>query len=124
MSPLTAVESIFDSIGSATKYETLIHTGIHGIARALNANTCSFMRYDTNKKVLKIDAAIGIDQQIVKNAMVRPGEHIAGWVLDHREPLLLVTKPARPGIRTLNPVAISVPPCPCRSRPNGKFLAF
>ena len=92
MNSLTNLAPIINSIGAATKYETLVHTSIHGIAKALQANTCSFMRYDNNKKVLKIDAAMGIDREIVRNTAIRSGERIAGWVLDHQEPLLLVDK--------------------------------
>jgi C4-dicarboxylate-specific signal transduction histidine kinase len=47
------------------------------------------MRFDTSQKALSIDAAVGIKDNIIKTATVKPGERIAGWVFNHKEPVFL-----------------------------------
>jgi signal transduction histidine kinase len=47
------------------------------------------MRFDAQDSVLKIDAAVGIKNDVIKNAAVKPGERIAGWVFERQQPLFL-----------------------------------
>jgi len=47
------------------------------------------MGYDEDDNVLRIVASFGLPQEVVENTVLRMGEGIAGWVAQHREPLIL-----------------------------------
>lgn len=54
----------------------------------LNAETGSLMLIDENTKKLYIKASVGLDEEIVRNTVLKMGERIAGWIAKNGEPLL------------------------------------
>lgn len=55
----------------------------------LEADAGSIMVYNEDEKVLRIIAGIGLPEDVIKNTVLRFGEGIAGWVAEHREPVIL-----------------------------------
>lgn len=58
-------------------------------AKAIGADTASLMLLDPARKQLTIEAAVGLDDQVVLSAVQRVGHGVSGTVLGRRETLLL-----------------------------------
>jgi len=63
----------------------------------LNVEIVSIMLLDQDSETMSIRAAVGLDRRIIEQTTVKKGEGIAGWVLEHQEPLLVndITKDKR-----------------------------
>lgn len=59
------------------------------VLNILDADAGSIMAYDEDENTLKIIASWGLPKDVVENTVLRMGEGIAGWVAQHREPLIL-----------------------------------
>ncbi|MEI8306384.1 MAG: PAS domain-containing protein [Chloroflexales bacterium] len=59
------------------------------VVEATQADRASLMRFDPESQQLRITAAIGIHTDIVDQTIIALGDGIAGWVAQHRQPLLL-----------------------------------
>ncbi|HEM62054.1 MAG TPA: GAF domain-containing protein, partial [Chloroflexi bacterium] len=70
------------------------------VEQETGANTVSLMLLNEDTEELCVEAARGLPAQLVGAARVKSGERIAGWVLEHGEPLLLTdSSPQYPTIR-------------------------
>jgi len=69
--------------------ESIAKLTVEMIAEVMNAKTASLMLLDEELQELKITAALGLEDQIVKNTSIRVGESISGWVAKHGKPLLI-----------------------------------
>ncbi len=74
------------SVGHISAMKSYLLDWILGV---LGAQRGSIMLLDESKSYLSIDAARGINRDIVHSTRQRLGEGIAGWVLSSQEPLLL-----------------------------------
>ena len=54
------------------------------------ADTGSLMLFDEKTGETTIEASFGIGENIIKSTVLKSGENIAGWVIEHRKPLLLI----------------------------------
>lgn len=62
---------------------------------------CSLMLVEPGRDTLRIAAAIGVDPDIAREARVRIGQGIAGWVAHNRKPLYVKMRDAsKPAIHT------------------------
>jgi PAS domain S-box-containing protein len=66
------------------------------VAEATQADRASLMRFDPERRQLRITAAIGIHTDIVEQTTISLGDGIAGWVAQQRKPLLLPSGPDVP----------------------------
>jgi PAS domain S-box-containing protein len=66
------------------------------VAEATQADRASLMRFDAERQQLRITAAIGIHVDIIDQTAINLGDGIAGWVAQHRRPLLLPSGPDIP----------------------------
>lgn len=92
--------SAFDVLSRVTDLMTVsgdldqvLLAAINGACRLLNAMRGSLMLYDDAHTELRIRAAIGMPTEIVAQVRVKPGEGIAGRVLQTGEALLLKNAP-------------------------------
>ncbi|NTV64348.1 MAG: PAS domain-containing protein [Oscillochloris sp.] len=69
--------------------ETLDCELLNVVAEATRADRASLMRYDPERRQLRMVAAIGIESTIIEQTTMSLGEGIVGWVAQHRRPLLL-----------------------------------
>ena len=89
---------------------------LEAVVKATQAACASLMLLDEAERILVIKVAMGFPAEIVANTRVKPGEGIAGWVLQKRQPLLLHNGPdipsnfremmAREGLSTVICVAL------------------
>ncbi|MCX5800077.1 MAG: ATP-binding protein [Candidatus Eisenbacteria bacterium] len=69
--------------------ESIVKLTVEMIAEVMNAKTASLMLVDEDLQELTIKAALGLDDHVVKNARIKIGESISGWVAKNGKPLLI-----------------------------------
>ena len=69
--------------------ESIAKLTVEMIAEVMNAKTASLMLVDDEMQELTIKAALGLEDHIVKNTVVRVGDSVSGWVAKHGKPLLI-----------------------------------
>ncbi len=73
----------------AESEQEILEELVDAIKRHIGAERISVMIYDEKEGVLRIRAATGLDQEIIKKTKIRPGEMISGWVFKNKKPLIL-----------------------------------
>jgi hypothetical protein len=74
----------------------------------MNARVVSLLAPEGEGGDLVVQAALGLDEQVVREAAIKPGTGVAGWVAQHRRPICVsdpgqkpeITGPARELYRT------------------------
>ncbi len=69
--------------------ESIVKLTVEMIAEVMNAKTASLMLLDEELKHLTIKAALGLEDHVVRNTVVKIGDSISGWVAQHGKPLLI-----------------------------------
>jgi len=69
--------------------ESIVKLTVEMIAEVMNARTASLMLVDEELQELTIKAALGLDDHVVRNARIKLGESISGWVAKTGKPLLI-----------------------------------
>jgi GAF domain-containing protein len=59
------------------------------IAELMGLNTCSIMLRDESTGELRIQSAMGLDEDIIRTTRIRPGDQICGWVALEGKPVLI-----------------------------------
>jgi signal transduction histidine kinase/HD-GYP domain-containing protein (c-di-GMP phosphodiesterase class II) len=59
------------------------------IAELMGAKTASLMLLDDEQKELYVSAAMGLEETVLRNARVKVGDNISGWVAKTGQPLLV-----------------------------------
>lgn len=117
--------SAFDLISRVTDLMTMsgnldqvLIAALNGACEILNATRGSVMLMDEDEGALRIRANIGMDPELAEEVRVKPGEGIAGRVLESGEAMLLANAPSsRKGAadrdgqsaRYRNQTALSIP---------------
>ncbi|TYT24069.1 transporter substrate-binding domain-containing protein [Dictyoglomus thermophilum] len=83
------VSELIDLFSEKTEKVTPLGSILKRVLNILDADAGSIMGYDEDDNVLRIVASFGLPQEVVENTVLRMGEGIAGWVAQHREPLIL-----------------------------------
>ncbi len=86
---LTLLYKINREISSSLNLDEVLQAIIESIIRILDVEICSILLYDKETKELSIKASSGLEQSIMKRERFKIGERISGWVLEHREALLV-----------------------------------
>jgi diguanylate cyclase (GGDEF)-like protein len=86
---IRAAQEIGNLLVSTFDVDTVLKLIVRGIWDVTGAEACSIMLWDEKETTLQIRASVGIPDSIVKNARVKRGENIAGWVAEQGEPLLI-----------------------------------
>jgi len=83
MSNKLALLEMTRTITSTIEYHKLLDKTIEIIFSTLKADSCSLMGYDETENVLRIEAALGLPEKVIKETVIKPGERVAGWVFYH-----------------------------------------
>lgn len=59
------------------------------IAEMMGVSTCSIMLRDDLTGELRIQSAMGLDEDIIRTTRIRPGDQISGWVALEGKPVLI-----------------------------------
>ena len=86
---LSTLYKVGSSVSKTLNISKLFDTILQQVQEVMDVENCSLMAYNPTKKVLTLDAAIGLPSNMVGKIEVRSGEGIAGWVAENRKPVLL-----------------------------------
>ncbi|HCJ66502.1 MAG TPA: hypothetical protein DHV62_04055 [Elusimicrobia bacterium] len=67
----------------------ILYTILKNACEVLGGDAGSIMLYDEKNKTLSVEVGIGLDKQAYEE-IVKVGERVSGWVIAHREPILLI----------------------------------
>lgn len=67
----------------------ILYTILKNACEVLGGDAGSIMLYDEKNKILFVEVGIGLEKEAYEE-MVKIGERISGWVVAHREPVLLI----------------------------------
>lgn len=86
---LSALNKVSSIVNSTLDLKTLLKNTITLISEVMGVEICSLMLLEGDPKTLKIVVAHGLDENIIKNAQIKPGDGIAGYVAKNGKPLLI-----------------------------------
>jgi diguanylate cyclase (GGDEF)-like protein len=94
---LATLYEIVREVNSNLGLKHCLKSIIDNTVRVLNVERASLMLFDKQKKELRIEYATGISHKIIKNARVKIGQGVSGWVAKTGKPLLIndITKDKR-----------------------------
>jgi len=76
-------------INSSLDFAEIRKRSIEAIMELLNCEAGSLLFYDEEKKELYFDVALGEKAEHIKTIRLKLGQGIAGWVAEHRKPLII-----------------------------------
>ncbi|MBD3170071.1 MAG: response regulator [candidate division Zixibacteria bacterium] len=76
-------------ISGTTNLDILLNQIINLVTGVVGAKSGSITLFDETGKFMKISAAIGLEEDIVKNTRIKIGEGVAGYVAAHRESVII-----------------------------------
>ncbi|MDD5292151.1 MAG: GAF domain-containing sensor histidine kinase [Candidatus Omnitrophica bacterium] len=86
---LSVVYDVTKDMNALIELDQCYRTLVDRLCRVFNANIASLMLIDKKKNELVIEAASGLKEEIVKQARIKLGQGIAGWVAKELKPLLI-----------------------------------
>lgn len=86
---LTLLYKIGRDVLSTLELEEVLRTIVDSISRTLDIEICSILLLDKETNQLVIKSACGLPQEIIAQTKLKPDEGISGWVIQHKEPLLV-----------------------------------
>ncbi|NUQ01135.1 MAG: GAF domain-containing protein, partial [Armatimonadetes bacterium] len=94
---LSILCDISRELSSSLQHEALLQKIVSSASTLLECSICSLMLFEDDKTTLRIRHAVGLPDEVVANAVARPGEGVTGWVAECGEPLLIedITKDER-----------------------------
>jgi two-component system NtrC family sensor kinase len=91
---------VSETLLSEVEIERLYQLILEVVERETDADIVSLMLLDMENQELRVEAAVGLPAEVAASAKVKPGEGVAGWVIEHGQPLLLAEDaPVDPTIR-------------------------
>jgi diguanylate cyclase (GGDEF)-like protein len=85
--------SLFHEVGKALlstlDLQKILQTIMEKISDLLQPDTWSLLMVDEKTEELYFEIAIGHGAERLKDVRLKPGEGIAGWVAEHKEPMLI-----------------------------------
>lgn len=88
-SPSRALEEIRDAAATSRDRGTLLQAVLNAALKAVHADSGSLMLLDPSRRHLTIEAARGLDESVVVSSIQRVGQGISGYVVRHREPVIV-----------------------------------
>ena len=86
---LSTLYKVGSSVSRTLNISKLFETILQQVQEVMDVENCSLMAYNPTKKILTLDAAIGLPSNMVGQIEVKSGEGIAGWVAKNKKPVLL-----------------------------------
>src|SRR3972149_4451867 len=99
---LDALYQASKSISTTVELKELLPALLELATRVIGAKIGSIMLLDQNKKELKIEAAIGLDPDIIRETTLKLGDSIAGYVAEKGTPLMVEDVESDPRFKRIN----------------------
>lgn len=97
---LAAINEVIYDINRSFEIDICVKRFIDKVSTILTAEISSLMLLDKKKEELVVRIAKGMKDDIVKNAKVKLGEGISGWVAKEAKPLLIEDVKSHPQFKT------------------------
>ena len=112
LADLLVFHQLARSLTSSFDLDTILRTILEQMERMVDAEFWALLMVDESSTDLYYAIAAGEQQEALRGLRVKPGEGVAGWVLDHGETLLvpqmegdpLAAQSATPGISSVRSV--------------------
>ena len=89
MGPMDAVFALSQAIARAADPNQIYDLILDEVVKSLGVEKASIMTFDPSRGILTIAAARGMDEEIMRSAVVKVGQGISGRVFASHEPLLM-----------------------------------
>lgn len=86
---LLPLYSLGEQFLSSSNEQEVLEILLDEVVEQTGAGHVSAMLYDSAENCLRIAAARGMDMELVESIRIQPGAQIAGWVFQHRKPVIL-----------------------------------
>lgn len=86
---LSTMYKVGASVSRTLNISRLFDTILQQVQEVMDVENCSLMAYDKLNHFLSLDAALGLPSSMIGQIQVKVGEGIAGWVAEHKKPVLL-----------------------------------
>lgn len=86
---INAIHALSEAIATSKDPADVYNLILDAVIKFLGVDKASIMAYDGNTGTLRIAAARGMDEKIMKNAVVRVGEGISGRVFASHKPIMI-----------------------------------
>ena len=86
---LTVLYRIGRDMSSTLKLDVVLEIIVDRMSKILDSEICSILLLDPKAKELSIRCARGLDEKIIHNTKMKMGESISGWVVEHKEAVLV-----------------------------------
>ena len=99
LTEMTALHETIKATGSSLDLDQVLSSVFDNAVKTLKVDDGSLMLFDPEEGVLTIKKAHGLDEKIVREIRIKPGEGIAGWVLQSGEPMFIHGRVDSPQIK-------------------------
>ena len=81
---------VSSSLASTLNLHELLNLIVHTAAELCQAEAASILLYDESQHALFFDATTNLDQPIMRGLVVPVESSLAGWIVTHREPVIIM----------------------------------
>ena len=74
----------------------VLRMAVEMVAQVMNARVVSLLAPQGGGQDLVVQAALGLEERVVREAVIKPGTGVAGWVAQHRRPVCVSDTSQRP----------------------------
>jgi two-component sensor histidine kinase len=74
----------------------VLRMAVEMVAQVMNARVVSLLAPESEGGDLVVRAALGLEESVVREAAIKPGSGVAGWVAQHRRPVCVSDAGQRP----------------------------
>jgi len=74
----------------------VLRMAVEMVAQVMNARVVSLLAPDGEGGDLVVQAALGLEEQVVREAAIKPGTGVAGWVAERRRPVCVSDSSVKP----------------------------
>lgn len=89
MRKITAAQEIGNALVTSRDLDAILHLVVRRVSEVIEADICSIMLLDKGGENLTIVAAQGLSEEVKRDAVVKVGEGLSGWVAREGRPLLI-----------------------------------
>lgn len=87
---ISFISNLNEKISLSLDRNEIARNIVEEVNRFLNTQKCVLLLLDKDAEALRINYAIGVSKDAIKNYLFKKGESISGWVLVNNEPLIVV----------------------------------
>ena len=84
-----ALDEVREAAGPAKDRRAMLQAVLNAAVKTARADRGSLMLLDPSRRQLTIEAALGLEESLVVSSIQRVGQGVSGYVVRHREPVII-----------------------------------